>query len=173
MSDGFTAEEFEPDADGRTARDTATPPARAQTGGSSNGQPAAHGNTANGPGVRADSGRCSAPPPITASPARSSQRSRRRPRPIRWRCCCSSWSIVGNAIGRGPHFQVGEDRHYRQPLRAAGRRHGQGAQGPLGRAHPRLLHDAPIPTGRASCIHRRHEFGRGRSCTPSATRSTP
>ena len=80
MSTSFTAEEFEPDT-----QPTADPARRAN--GSEHGQARPTATTP----IR---GRCSPPRPITASPARSSARSRRRPKPIRSRCSCSCWSTA-------------------------------------------------------------------------------
>ena len=87
MSNGFTAEEFEPDAVENTASDgtsdttakvngaamAATPAGGNNAGNASTGET---GNTkAGGDAERyrrnTTTGRCSAPPPITVSPARS------------------------------------------------------------------------------------------------------
>ena len=78
MSTGFTAEEFEPDT-----QDSGS-------GTKSHGPSTAKQRPTVTTPIR---GRCSAPRPITALPAKSSTRSRRRPKPIRSRCCCSTWSI--------------------------------------------------------------------------------
>ena len=92
---GFTAEEFEPDA--RAPRRSNGHDA---TGNAHREQRGQHHRRATV--TTPTRGRSSAPPPITASPARSSPRCRRRPRPTRWRCCCSisSISATRSAAGR-------------------------------------------------------------------------
>ena len=86
MSNGFTAEEFEPDAVENTASDGASDTTAKVNGsdggnttGGNNAGNASTGDTGNTTGgarrhaavPATQRGRCSAPPPITVSPARS------------------------------------------------------------------------------------------------------
>ena len=64
----------------------------------------------------------------------------------------------GNAISRGPYCLVGKDRHFTNLFGMLVGDTGQGAQGPLGRAHPRLHGECRSRVGRAP-HQKRHEFG--------------
>ena len=161
VMNGFTAEEFEPDAGQRHHGEADTAPWHHRKHGNTPGTASARRNTA---------GRSLAPPPITASPAKSSPRSCRRPRPTRWRCCCSISPISATRSAAG-RTTGGERPAFPQPVRAAGGGDGQGAQGPLGRPYPHIF-DTADPDWARECITGGMSSGEG-SCTPSATRSTP
>ena len=66
------------------------------------------------PGARppTTTGRRWAPPHITASPAKSSLRSRRRPRPTRWRSCCSISPISATQSAADRTTSLENDQHF-------------------------------------------------------------
>ena len=139
----FTAEEFEPDA-------TKQPPRRQYH----TAQRRHHARNANGAGTQQAANGHDADPAASARCRRLSRPRRRGGQHDR----AADRSRSGGAAAAAAGLWRQRDRPrtilpgrqgsaLHQPLRLAGGRHGQGAQGPLGRAHPRLLHERSIPSG--------------------------
>ena len=134
---GFTAEEFEPDAAQATAPTTpreaptakpATPHAPAATVTTPSPWPVLDAAAYHG---LAGEVVCTMAPQTEADPVA---------------LLLQLLVYCGNAIGRGPYYQVGKDKHFTN-LFGCWWATRQGAQGPLGRTHPRHLSRRSIPSG--------------------------
>ena len=66
----------------------------------------------------------------------------------------------GNAVGRGPYYQVENDKHFANLFLLLAGEHGEGAQGPLGRSRSRHLRHGRSRLG-GNCINGGMSSGEG------------